>query len=99
TLRSQCAAIGIDTDRLMTYGAAGPSGEAGTANEFTMTVLGLRFSRAANGVSSKHGEISAIMWQELYPKRTPKKPPIGHVTNGIHVQSWASRRSWEFWER
>jgi starch phosphorylase len=96
TLRSQCAAIGIDVDRLMSYGSAGPSGPE---NEFTMTVLGLKFSRAANGVSSKHGEISAIMWQDLFPNRSSKKPPIGHITNGIHVPSWASRRSWEFWER
>ncbi len=96
TLKSQCDAIGIDTDRLMSYGTAGPDA---TGHEFTMTVLGLKFSRAANGVSKKHGEISAIMWKDLFPRSTAKNPPIGHITNGIHIPSWTSRRSWEFWER
>ncbi len=100
TLKSQCAETGIDADRLMTYGTVGPDTPA---HEFTMTVLGLKFSRAANGVSRKHGEISAIMWQDLYPKRASakpsRKPTIGHITNGIHIPTWTSKRSWEFWER
>ena len=96
TLKPQCDAIGIDTDRLMSYGTAGPDAPQ---HEFTMTVLGLKFSRSANGVSKKHGEISAIMWKDLFPGRSSTKPPIGHITNGIHIPSWTSRRSWEFWER
>ncbi|HLF13639.1 MAG TPA: alpha-glucan family phosphorylase [Bacteroidota bacterium] len=96
TLKSQCAEIGIDTERMMSYGTAGPGKEN---HEFTMTVLGLKFSRAANGVSKKHGEISAIMWKDLYPDRSHWKPVIGHITNGIHIPTWTSRRSWEFWER
>ena len=34
---------------------------------FTMTVLALKLSRAANGVSELHGQISRQMWQPLYP--------------------------------
>ncbi|HTK82076.1 MAG TPA: alpha-glucan family phosphorylase [Bacteroidota bacterium] len=68
-------------------------------NEFTMTILGLKLSRAANGVSKKHGEISRFMWKELYPWGKAKDVPIDYVTNGVHLPSWATRSSWEFWER
>ena len=46
-----------------------------------MTVLALRGSRAANGVSALHGEVSRQMWREL-PFR------IDHITNGVHPTAW-----------
>ncbi len=96
TLGHHCRAMGLDMDGLMSYGNIHPDQGA---TEFIMTVLGLKFSRAANGVSKKHGEISSIMWKDLYPTTRRKALPIGYVTNGIHVPTWTSRRSWEFWER
>jgi glucan phosphorylase len=59
------------------------------ANEpFCMTVLALRMSRAANGVSELHGRVSRHMWQCLYPDLPVEKVPIGHITNGIHLLGW-----------
>jgi len=55
---------------------------------FCMTVLALKQSRAANGVSELHGQISRQMWQGLYPDRPVEQVPIGHITNGIHVAGW-----------
>jgi len=69
------------------------------SGEFTMTILGLKLSRAANAVSAKHADISRLMWLDLYPGAKSKKVPIGHVTNGVHIPSWTIHRSWEFWER
>ncbi|MCB9777251.1 MAG: alpha-glucan family phosphorylase [Alphaproteobacteria bacterium] len=46
-----------------------------------MTVLALKGSRAANGVSRLHGEVSRDMWRRL-PHR------IGHITNGVHPTAW-----------
>ena len=61
----------------------------GDPNEpFCMTVLALKLSRHANGVSALHGEVSRRMWQPLYPDRTEEEVPIGHITNGVHVLSW-----------
>ena len=34
---------------------------------FCMTVLALKVSRAANGVSELHGQVSREMWKGLYP--------------------------------
>lgn len=53
-----------------------------------MTVLALRGSRAANGVSRLHGEVSREMWRSLWPSLEVDKVPIGHVTNGVHAPSW-----------
>lgn len=51
---------------------------------FSMTVLALRLSRAANGVSELHGDVSRKMWNFLFPGADHSEIPIGHVTNGAH---------------
>jgi starch phosphorylase len=64
---------------------------SGDPNEpFCMTVLALRLSRHANGVSALHGAVSRRMWQPLYVNTAEENVPIGHITNGIHVQSWVA---------
>jgi len=83
-------------DDLMGYGRVTPSDQ----NEpFTMTVLALKMSRGANGVSQLHGQVSRDMWKPLYPDRPADKIPIGAVTNGVHTPSWASARAHEFWNK
>ena len=57
---------------------------------FCMTVLALKLSRYANGVSALHGRISRRMWQPLYVSTSEENVPIGHITNGVHVQSWVA---------
>jgi starch phosphorylase len=96
TLHPFAELMNLSVDELMEYGQ---TVNARGSGEFTMTVLGLKLSRAANGVSEKHGEISRLMWADLYPKMKPAKVPIGHVTNGVHLPSWATATTWEFWER
>ncbi|PYE55846.1 alpha-glucan family phosphorylase [Deinococcus yavapaiensis] len=59
---------------------------------FSMTVLALRLSRAANGVSELHGEVSRKMWNFLYPGAAPEEVPIGHVTNGVHTLTFLAQR-------
>jgi starch phosphorylase len=67
------------------------------AEPFCMTVLALKLSRAANGVSELHGQISREMWQSLYPGVPVEKVPIGHVTNGIHLLGWMKGSVRKFW--
>lgn len=55
---------------------------------FCMTVLALKMSRYRNGVSNLHGEVSRRMWKDLWPEREVKDVPIGHITNGVHVNSF-----------
>ncbi len=55
---------------------------------FCMTVLALKLSRAANGVSELHGRVSRHMWHSLYPDKSVEQVPIGHITNGVHLVGW-----------
>lgn len=58
---------------------------------FSMTVLALKLSRAANGVSALHGEVSRKMWNFLYPGAHHTEVPIGHVTNGAHTLTFLAQ--------
>src|SRR5512136_1413798 len=66
---------------------------------FCMTVLALKLSRAANGVSELHGRMSRQMWHCLYPDRPVEQVPIGHITNGIHLLGWMKGTVRRFWRR
>lgn len=57
---------------------------------FGMTVLALRLTRAANGVSELHGQVSRKMWQILYPERAEADIPIQYITNGVHARTWTA---------
>lgn len=57
---------------------------------FGMTVLALRMTRGANGVSELHGRVSRQIWSILYPDRSETEVPIGHITNGVHVRTWTA---------
>ncbi len=96
TLRPYAESMEMPMSDLMEYGCAP---EDTTRAEFTMTVLGLKLSRAANAVSEIHGDVSRLMWRDLFGKKSVNAVPISHVTNGVHIPTWASRTSWEFWER
>jgi glycogen phosphorylase len=66
---------------------------------FCMTVLALKLSRYANGVSALHGRVSRRMWQPLYVNAPEENVPIGHITNGVHAQSWVSPQMHQLFER
>jgi len=86
----------ISHDQLMGLGRVKPDDR----NEpFCMTVLALKASRDANGVSELHGEISRHMWQSLFPGTSVEKVPIGYITNGIHVSGWMKGTVRRFWRK
>jgi starch phosphorylase len=57
------------------------------AGELNMTYLALNLSHYVNGVAKKHGEVSQ---QLLQPKDTFHHYQIDHITNGVHLATWAS---------
>jgi starch phosphorylase len=67
--------------------------------EASMTILGLRMAKYANGVSKLHGEVAREMWAALWPARAKEEIPIGHVTNGVHVPTWISAQNVELFDR
>ena len=88
--------LGLSKDELMDLGRV----SAGDASEtFCMTVLALKVSRRANAVSSLHGQVSRAMWTGLYPGTLEEQVPIGHITNGIHVQTWLAPQMRQVYDR
>ncbi len=61
------------------------------SKDFSLTIFALNFSRFHNGVSELHGKIAAKMWKKQWPNVSESENPIAHITNGVHVQTWAAQ--------
>jgi len=88
--------LGIPWTEFLRLGHSRP---AHAHEPFCMTALALQLSASSNGVSRLHGETTRRMWQSLWPGIPPAEIPIGHVTNGIHFQSWISHEMDQLYER
>ena len=85
--------IGLSEGDLMAFGRANPND---LTEPFTMTILGLKLSGVANGVSRLNGEVARAQWHHLYPDRPVDQVPIGHITNGVHLPTWTSPKARPF---
>ncbi|TGD71503.1 alpha-glucan family phosphorylase [Mangrovimicrobium sediminis] len=77
-------ALGLDFEQLYALGLNSGDG-------FNMTSLALRCTRFHNGVSRIHGNVASQMEQRLWPQVPAEENPIGHVTNGVHLQTFLAR--------
>jgi starch phosphorylase len=88
--------IPMSSEELMKLGRVNPQNQQ---EPFCMTVLALKLSRAANGVSELHGRVSRHMWHSLYPDKPVEQVPIGHITNGVHLLGWMKGPVRRFWRQ
>jgi len=84
--------IGLSNRELLSYGRVDPEDED---ERFTMTVLGLKLSRVANGVSEINGHVARQQWTDLYDCPVDEVP-IGHITNGVHLPTWTAGPARDF---
>ncbi len=89
-------ALGLDHNGLLALGRVDPQNPH---EPFCMTVLAFKTSRRANAVSSLHGVVSRKMWACLWPWRSEEEVPIGHITNGVHVNSWLAAQMRVIYDR
>ena len=89
------AKLKLEMEAFMDLGRVEPGKQE---EPFCMTVLALKYTRAANAVSELNGQVSREMWQCLYPGKKAEEVPIGHITNGVHVLGWMNRVTYSFWE-
>jgi len=54
----------------------------------SMTILALRLSRHANGVSKLHGDVSRSLWKDVWSGVPMHEVPITSITNGVHTKTW-----------
>ncbi len=91
-----CREVGIPFERLLQLGRQNPSD---THEPFCMTVLALRLSAGANGVSKLHGEVARNMWNLTWKDIPEDEVPITSITNGIHTRSVISRDLSDLYDR
>ncbi len=58
--------------------------------KFNMSFLAAHLSQEMNGVSRLHGKVSRDLFSALWPGYLPEELHIGHVTNGVHLSTWAA---------
>lgn len=75
--------LGIDREAFLALGR-----HAATGDGFNLTALSLRLAEQRNGVSVRHGEITRMMWHDVWPGVEPENAPITSVTNGVHLPTW-----------
>ncbi|MEI6561535.1 MAG: alpha-glucan family phosphorylase [Verrucomicrobiota bacterium] len=78
------AKVGITFEDFFSYGQT----TVNKVDAFSMTILALRTSRHANGVSKLHGEVSQGLWEDVWAGVPKDEVPIGSITNGIHTKTW-----------
>ncbi len=88
--------LGLSFDQMLGLGRVDPQNPTET---LCMTVVGMKLSRTANAVSQLHGHVSRRMWAHLWPWRVESEIPIGHVTNGVHSQSWLADQMRTLYDR
>ncbi len=84
-LRPLAEGLKLPLDEVLGLGRVNPHDHG---SPFLPTVLALKLTRRANGVSALHGVVSRKMWNHLYPGTREEAVPIGHVTNGVHLPTW-----------
>ncbi|MCL2335500.1 MAG: alpha-glucan family phosphorylase, partial [Endomicrobia bacterium] len=83
--------LGLTTEQFLALGAF-PVKDIKTSSpaNFSMTILALKMSNKANGVSRLHATVARQMWSGIWPDLPRKEVPITHITNGIHTNTWLS---------
>ncbi len=79
--------LGLSWKDFLSLGRENPDDDG---EPFCMTVLALRLSAYANGVSRLHMHVSRRLWRRLWPELPEEEIPITAVTNGVHPRTWIS---------
>jgi starch phosphorylase len=79
-------AVGLSWEEFLSYG----QNKGEPHEDFSMTILALRTSRHANGVSRLHGEVSQGLWKNVWAGVPVNEVPITSITNGVHTRTWAA---------
>ena len=78
--------LNLSPEKILELGRLDP----GENQPFIMTILALKLSFMANGVSQLHGRLARKMWERVWPGMHRSMVPITSITNGIHVTTFVA---------
>ena len=79
--------LATSLDSLVALGRVTPSWDG---DSFCPTVFAMRMVGHRNGVSRLHGRVTREQWSMLWPRVPFDEIPVGHITNGVHLESWVT---------
>lgn len=79
--------LGLTHDQFLDLGRVDISNDA---ELYGLTPLAIKMCRSTNGVSRKHGEVSRLLWQRMWPGLSAAEVPITAITNGVHAPTWVA---------
>ena len=79
--------LATSLDSLVALGRVTPTWDGDT---FCPTVFAMRMAGHRNGVSRLHGRVTRQQWSMLWPRVPFEEVPVGHITNGVHLESWTT---------
>jgi starch phosphorylase len=83
------ANVGLPFANFLKLGRMNPQDNG---QNFNMAILAMEMADRVNAVSKLHAEVSRNLFSERWPTYPDDEVPIVPVTNGIHTQTWVSRR-------
>src|SRR6266542_1548242 len=87
--------LNIPFDELFSFGQT----RVDPNDPFSMTILALRLSRHANGVSKLHGEVTRSLWKDVWAGVPMHEVPITSITNGVHTKTWMAPEFSELYQK
>jgi len=88
--------LGLSWKDFLALGRENPDNDQ---ESYCMTVLALKLTAHANGVSKLHGQTSRRMWRNLWPGLPVEEVPIKSITNGVHPRTWISHNMIDLLDR
>lgn len=95
-MKSYAKRLGVKPSEVLAFGREDITSKD---ESFCMTVLALKLAARCNGVAKLHGETAREMWTGVYGVDSADEVPIGHVTNGIHPETWIADECRPFYDK
>ncbi|MBD2040192.1 alpha-glucan family phosphorylase [Microcoleus sp. FACHB-672] len=88
--------FGLPTEEFLGLGRENPGDKQAP---FNMATLAIKMASFVNGVAKLHGEVSRVLFQDLWTGLPVNEVPVTSITNGVHARSCVAKFTQELYDR